>query len=51
MDIHTKDNTIVLKKDSYSKRLQEILKKLGLSYNKLVHLGQKLGAHMLDFLE
>ena len=51
VDIHTKDNTTVLKKDSYSKKLREILKELGLSYNKLVHLGRKLGAHMLDFLE
>ena len=51
VDVHSKDNCSTLKKDSYSKKIRSILQELGLSYNKLVHLGRKLGAHMLDFLE
>ena len=51
VDVHGKDFCSTLKKDSYSKKLRSILQDLGLSYNKLVHLGRKLGAHMLDFLE
>ena len=51
VDVHGKDFCSTLKKDSYSKKLHSILQELGLSYNKLVRLGRKLGAHMLDFVE
>ena len=37
VDVRSKDNTTVSKKDSNSKELQEILKELGLSNNMLVH--------------
>jgi len=40
-----------MKNDSYSKKIKEILKELGVPYNKLLHLGRNLGAKMLDLLE
>ena len=51
VDVNGGDNTKRLQHDSYAKKIKEVLKKLGLTCKKLLHLGRGVGAKMLDFFE
>lgn len=54
VDVHGPTTTTYdkqMKNNSYSKKIKEVLKELGVPYNKLPHLGRNLGAKMLDLLE
>jgi Centromere DNA-binding protein complex CBF3 subunit, domain 2 len=51
VDSNATDKTKRMQHDSYAKKIKKILKQLGLSCSKLLHLGRNLGAKLLDLLE
>lgn len=50
-DTHAPDKTKEMGSDSYGRHIGQVLARLGLPANKLLHLGRNIGARILDLLE
>ena len=50
-DIASIDKTKEMRSDTYGKHVKKVLDRLGLSCNKLLHLGRNMGSRILELLE
>jgi len=50
-DTHSPDQTKEMGSDSYGSHIRQVLSRLGLPMNKLLHLGRNIGAWIFDLLE
>jgi hypothetical protein len=51
VDTRAFDRKVAMKSDSYGEHIKEVLQKLSITCNKLLHLGRNLGTKILDLLE
>jgi Centromere DNA-binding protein complex CBF3 subunit, domain 2 len=50
-DTHAANKSVEMGSDSYGRHIAQVLARLGLPGNKLLHLGRNIGAKILDLLE